>query len=87
MVERLAAMAAHLLGDFAVSSMTRDQLLRGVSYYRVHDFVELTEVIMALKAILKADTSVLISFDPTIDSAECVLLTNDCVIGESRGRR
>lgn len=32
---------------------TRDDLLRGISYYRVHDFVEQMEVVHALESLLR----------------------------------
>lgn len=32
---------------------TRDDLLRGISYYRVHDFVEQLEVVHALRSLLR----------------------------------
>ncbi|CEG35728.1 dna repair protein rad51 [Plasmopara halstedii] len=45
-VERVASMAEHFIADFSQicsNKLSRDDLLRGISYYRVHDFVEQME--------------------------------------------
>ncbi|TDH66170.1 hypothetical protein CCR75_005223 [Bremia lactucae] len=55
-IERVASMAEHCLADFSqlgASRLTRDDLLRGITYYRVHDFVEQMEVLHSLPSYFK----------------------------------
>ncbi|KAI9909026.1 hypothetical protein PsorP6_014863 [Peronosclerospora sorghi] len=53
LIERVAPMAEHFLEDFYPSereTLTRDDLLRGITYYRVHDYLEQIEVLRSLPA-------------------------------------
>ncbi|KAL3671083.1 hypothetical protein V7S43_004265 [Phytophthora oleae] len=68
-IERVASMAEHFLEDFrqvSVNNLTRDDLLRGISYYRVHDYLEQMEVMYSLPAYFQA-------------TPECKLLVIDTV--------
>ncbi|CAI5738957.1 unnamed protein product [Hyaloperonospora brassicae] len=68
-IERVASMAECFLQDFRQLEMqkrTRDDLLRGITYYRVHDYLELIEVLHSLSAYLQG-------------TAECKLLVIDTV--------
>ncbi|KAG3004281.1 hypothetical protein PC121_g18754 [Phytophthora cactorum] len=68
-IERVASMAEHFLEDFrhvGADKLTRDDLLRGIIYYRVHDFLEQMEVLHSLPTYLQA-------------TPECKLLVIDTV--------
>ncbi|KAE8908617.1 hypothetical protein PF005_g8120 [Phytophthora fragariae] len=59
MIERVASMAEHFIEDFrrlSTKQSTRDDLLRGITYYRVHDFLEQMEVLHSLPVYLRATT-------------------------------
>ncbi|KAG6606484.1 DNA repair protein RAD51 [Phytophthora cinnamomi] len=56
MIERVASMAEHFRHDFrrlGTEQLTRDDLLRGITYYRVHDYLEQMEVLHSLPAYLR----------------------------------
>eukprot|EP00644_Phytophthora_capsici_P014531 jgi/Phyca11/530047/estExt2_fgenesh1_pm.C_PHYCAscaffold_540011 len=56
-IERVASMAECFLEDFRqtrANKLTRDDLLRGISYYRVHDYLEQMEVLYSLPAYFQA---------------------------------
>ncbi|ETK81105.1 hypothetical protein L915_13365 [Phytophthora nicotianae] len=68
-IERVASMATHFLEDFrhiGADKLTRDDLLRGITYYRVHDFLEQMEILHSLPSYLQAN-------------AQCKLLVIDSV--------
>ncbi|KAK1942071.1 DNA repair protein RAD51 3 [Phytophthora citrophthora] len=68
-IERVASMAEHFLEDFRqtrAEKLTRDDVLRGISYYRVHDYLEQMEVLYSLPAYFQA-------------APECKLLVIDTV--------
>ncbi|KAF4033249.1 Rad51 [Phytophthora infestans] len=68
-IERVASMAKHFLEDFrhlGADKLTRDDLLRGITYYRVHDFLEQVEILHSLPSYLQA-------------TPECKLLVIDTV--------
>ncbi|OQS04895.1 RAD51C protein, partial [Thraustotheca clavata] len=53
-IHRVAAIASCLVQDApALNALTRDDLLRGLTYYRVHDFQEQYEVLASLPQLLK----------------------------------
>ncbi|OQR99036.1 DNA repair protein RAD51-like 3-like isoform 1 [Achlya hypogyna] len=58
MIHRAAAMATCLAEDVPELRLDRDDLLRGLTYYRVHDFQEQYEVLASLYGALAADASV-----------------------------
>ncbi|KAL4116447.1 hypothetical protein PRIC2_011901 [Phytophthora ramorum] len=54
-IERVASMAEHFLEDcrqVGAQKLTRDAMLRGITYYRVHDYLEQMEVLHSLPAYL-----------------------------------
>ncbi|KAL4145013.1 hypothetical protein PRNP1_012687 [Phytophthora ramorum] len=58
-IERVASMAEHLLEDcrqVGAQKLTRDAMLRGITYYRVHDYLEQMEVLHSLPAYLGSTT-------------------------------
>ncbi|CAH0486958.1 unnamed protein product [Peronospora farinosa] len=68
-IERVASMAEHFLEDFCqlgLKKLTRDDLLRGITYYRVHDYLEQMEVLYSLPAYFRV-------------TDECKLLVVDTV--------
>uniref|UniRef100_A0AAV1TI48 DNA repair protein RAD51 homolog 3 n=1 Tax=Peronospora matthiolae TaxID=2874970 RepID=A0AAV1TI48_9STRA len=68
-IERVASMAECFVQDFRqleTKKRTRDELLRGITYYRVHDYLELIEVLHSLSAFFQV-------------TDECKLLVIDTV--------
>ncbi|CAI5723334.1 unnamed protein product [Peronospora destructor] len=68
-IERVASMAEHFLEDFCqlgLKKLTRDDLLQGITYYRVHDYLEQMEVLHSLPAYFRVTN-------------ECKLLVVDSV--------
>ncbi|GAB9468216.1 hypothetical protein Gpo141_00005537 [Globisporangium polare] len=57
LVERVASMATSFSRDFPMvgsRKLDRDDLLQGITYFRVHDFLEQMEVLHSLPALLQA---------------------------------
>ncbi|CCI11519.1 unnamed protein product [Albugo candida] len=53
-IERVAQMAAHFVEDFRLPGeeiSTRDDILKSIDYYRVHDYVEQMQVLQSLSNI------------------------------------
>ncbi|TMW59540.1 hypothetical protein Poli38472_004609 [Pythium oligandrum] len=60
-IERVASMAESLVttnAAFRAHGITRDDLLRGISYFRAHDFVELAEIIQSLSDLISSKPDV-----------------------------
>ncbi|CAH0476590.1 unnamed protein product [Peronospora belbahrii] len=65
-IERVASMAEHFLVDFyqvGPEKLTRDDLLRGITYYRTHDYVEQMEVLHSLPACFRTNECKLLVVD------------------------
>nr|CCA23112.1 DNA repair protein RAD51 putative [Albugo laibachii Nc14] len=60
-IERVAQMAAHFVEDYKLPGeeiSTRDDILRSIHYYRVHDYVEQMQVIQSLFNVLRQDPKI-----------------------------
>ncbi|DBA00167.1 TPA: hypothetical protein N0F65_007792 [Lagenidium giganteum] len=53
-------MASAFVEDFRTATLSRDELLEGIIYFRVHDFVEQFEVTESLPALLEANPSIVL---------------------------